>query len=113
MPDRDVETIRDPIYFQYAKIIARSAFRAADGAEAKRRHYGFVKQTFRKLKCGEISWSDILREDWQFMEIGKQLVEKKYLKTVLQCHVCAGTLDDAEPFRDGELSVLDIDSILR
>jgi hypothetical protein len=50
MPDRDVETIRDLIYYRYAKIIARSAFRDADGAEAKRRHYGFVKQTFRKLE---------------------------------------------------------------
>ena len=26
MPDRDVTTIRDLIYYQYAKIIARSAF---------------------------------------------------------------------------------------
>ena len=26
MPDRDVRTIRDLIYYQYAKIIARSAF---------------------------------------------------------------------------------------
>ena len=187
MPDRDVETIRDLIYYQYAKIIARRAFSTADGAEAKRRHYGFVKQTFRKLKCGEMSWSDILREDWQLMELGKQcvycgadddldrehivprslrinhecgscytiqgihnqvlackrcnlakgagglyefyrrrypgekkyydvippLVEKKYLKTILQCHVCTGTLDDATPYRDREISVLDIDSIIR
>jgi hypothetical protein len=30
MPDRDVETIRDLIYYQYAKIIARRAFGAAD-----------------------------------------------------------------------------------
>ncbi len=41
------------------------------------------------------------------------LVEKKYLKTILQCHVCTGTLDDANPYRDREISVLDIDSILR
>jgi len=30
MPNRDVETIRDLIYYQYAKIIARRAFGAAD-----------------------------------------------------------------------------------
>lgn len=36
MPDRDVKTIRDLIYYQYAKIIARSAFGAADGKEAKK-----------------------------------------------------------------------------
>ncbi len=31
MPDRDVKTIRDLIYYQYAKIVARRAFGAADG----------------------------------------------------------------------------------
>ena len=31
MPDRDVDTIRDLIYYQYAKIIAKSAFAAFDG----------------------------------------------------------------------------------
>jgi len=30
MPDRDVKTIQDLIYYQYAKIIARRAFGAAD-----------------------------------------------------------------------------------
>jgi hypothetical protein len=34
MPDRDVKTIQDLIYYQYAKIIARRAFVAADGKEA-------------------------------------------------------------------------------
>lgn len=68
MPDRDVETIRDLIFYQYAKVIARRAFTAEDGTEAKRKHYGFVKETFRKLKNGVISWSDITREDWQLVE---------------------------------------------
>jgi hypothetical protein len=31
MPDRDVATIRDLIYYQYAKIVAKSAFAASDG----------------------------------------------------------------------------------
>ena len=31
MPDRDVATIRDLIYYQYATIIAKSAFAASDG----------------------------------------------------------------------------------
>lgn len=34
MPDRDVKTIRDLIYYQYAKIIARRAFSMPDGKEA-------------------------------------------------------------------------------
>jgi hypothetical protein len=37
MPDRDVKTIRDQIYFQYAKLIARAAFNCKDGNEAKGR----------------------------------------------------------------------------
>ena len=44
MPDRDVKTIRDLIYYQYAKNIARRAFSAPDGKEAKKKHYGFVKE---------------------------------------------------------------------
>jgi hypothetical protein len=31
MPDRDIATIRDFIYYQCAKIIAKSAFAASDG----------------------------------------------------------------------------------
>lgn len=50
MPDRDVKTILDLIYYQYAKIIARRAFDISDGKEAKRQHYGFIKETFRELK---------------------------------------------------------------
>jgi hypothetical protein len=43
MPDRDVTTIKDLIYYQYAKIIARSAFSVPDGAADS-----FIKQTFRE-----------------------------------------------------------------
>jgi hypothetical protein len=50
MPDRDVTTIKDLIYDQYAKIIARSALPAPDGTAAKAHHYGFIKQTFRELQ---------------------------------------------------------------
>ena len=49
MPDRDVTTIKDLIYYQYAKIIARSALHAPDGTAAKASQYGFIKQTFREL----------------------------------------------------------------
>jgi len=48
MPDREVTCIRDIIYCQYAKIIAKSSFHFNDGREAK--------------------WADILREDWQQVE---------------------------------------------
>jgi len=74
MPDRDVKTIRDLIYYQYAKIITRRAFDAADGKEAKGRHYGFIKKTFKDLKSGVKLWSEITREDWQFVEAEKKCI---------------------------------------
>ena len=61
MPDRDVKTIQDLIYYQYAKIIARRAFGATDGKEAKVQSYGLIKNKFRELKSGAISWSEITR----------------------------------------------------
>jgi hypothetical protein len=67
MPDRDVKTIRDLIYFQYAKIVGKSAF----GPDAKRTFYGFIKKTFRELVRDEKKWSDILREDKQLAESDK------------------------------------------
>ena len=70
MPDRDVKTIRDLIWYQYAKIIAKSAM----GEDAKKSAYGFVKQTFRDLKTDKKTWSDILREDKQFAQSEKECI---------------------------------------
>ena len=42
MPDREVATIRDLIYYQYATIIAKSAFAASDG-ESRLKHRGDKK----------------------------------------------------------------------
>ncbi len=71
MPDREVQTVRDLIYYQYAKIIARRAFGSKNGKTAKRKNYGFIKKAFRELKTGAKSWSDITREDWHFVESEK------------------------------------------
>ncbi|MEW6526352.1 MAG: HNH endonuclease [Spirochaetota bacterium] len=70
MPDREVCTIRDLIYYQYAKIIARSAL----GPGAKKHSYGFIKKTFQQLKNDEKKWSEILREDKQLMEAEKKCI---------------------------------------
>jgi len=70
MPDREVKTIRDLIYYQYAKIIARSAM----GPDAKKSAYGFIKKKFRELRDDEMQWSGILREDKQFVEAEKRCV---------------------------------------
>lgn len=65
MPDKDVRTIRDLIYYQYSKLIARSAFKIPDGETAKRKHYGFIKNTFKDMKEGKKRWSQITSEDKQ------------------------------------------------
>jgi ribosomal protein L37AE/L43A len=70
MPDREVKTIRDLIFFQYAKIIGRSAF----GPNAKKDAYGFIKAKFRELRDDETKWSDILREDQQFVQGPRECV---------------------------------------
>jgi hypothetical protein len=57
MPDREVETIEHLIFYQYAKIITKSAMNVPDGKAAKRSHYGFIKKTFRELKQGVMRWS--------------------------------------------------------
>jgi hypothetical protein len=49
LPNRAVTTVKDLIYHQYAKIIARSVFSMPDGTVAKGDHYGFIKTTFRDL----------------------------------------------------------------
>jgi hypothetical protein len=70
MPDRNVKTLRHLIWYQYAKIIARSAL----GPNAKKDHYGFVKQTLKDLMAGRKTWSDIAREDKQLVEAEKKCV---------------------------------------
>lgn len=74
MPDKEVKTIQDLLYYQYAKIIAKRAFIMPDGKEANRQHYGFIKKTFQELKSGIKSWSEITREDWQFVESEKKCI---------------------------------------
>lgn len=55
MPPSAVRTIRDLIFWQYAKIISESA-------GAGKRNYGFVMDRFKKLQSGDIRWSTSIRE---------------------------------------------------
>lgn len=186
MPDKDVKTIRDLIYYQYAKIIAKRAFLKSNGKEVKKYYYGFIKKVFLELKDGTKSWSDITKEDWQLVNFEKRciycgkkdnlekehivprslnikpkcktcdtiqgihnqiwackkcnslkgtmgvyeffkflypneekfydlippLLEKKYLKTIYNCHKCAKTLDRQDIDGDKVITVLDIDYII-
>jgi len=55
MPPTAVKTIREEIYWQYAKLISKSAgFGVADRA--------FQMATFIKLRDGKIKWSGAIRE---------------------------------------------------
>ncbi len=75
LPPAAVKTIRDLIYYQYAKIIAESA-------GAGRVNYAFIMDRFRKLQKGEIKMSDLLRE------IKKQLKDEER-----RCEFCGATSD--------------------
>ncbi len=86
MPDRDVATIRDLIRYQYATIIAKSAFAASDG-ESRLKHRG----------------------DKTFYDSIPPVLEKKYLKTIYNCHSFSGTIGKGDLDKDGEVTVLDID----
>lgn len=55
MPPAAVKSIRELIFWQYAKIIAESS-------GAGKTNYGFVMDRYKKLASGQISWSTSLRE---------------------------------------------------
>jgi len=47
-----------------------------------------------------------------FYDFIPPLLKKKYLKTIYDCHRCAGTLTKGDIDGDGKITVLDIDFIL-
>ncbi len=55
MPPRNVKTIKQIIFWQYAKIISNSA---GMGKE----NYGMIMSTYMKLCSGDIHWSTSVRE---------------------------------------------------
>jgi len=52
MPPQAIKTVRDLIYWQYAKIIA-------DSAGFGKKNWGFVMDRFKKLQQEEIFWDEI------------------------------------------------------
>jgi len=63
MPPPAVKTIRDIIYWQYAKLMAKSSGHEKD--------YGFIMSQFKKLQTGKISWSGSIREYLRDLERDK------------------------------------------
>jgi len=68
MPPKAIKTVRDLIYWQYAKLIAKSA----GFYDGDKKQFGFVMDRFKKLKNDEINWSGILREDEKMTDLGKR-----------------------------------------
>ncbi len=67
MPPSAVKTIRDLIFWQYAKIISESA-------GAGKKQYAFVMERFKKLQSGEIEWSGAIREYIREREMPNQCI---------------------------------------
>ncbi len=55
MPPPVVKTVRDIIFYQYAKIISESAGYG-------KKNYGFIMSKWKKLKDGSEEWSTAIRE---------------------------------------------------
>jgi hypothetical protein len=74
MPDREVTTIKDLIYYLYAKILARSTLHAPDGTLAKANHYGFIKQTFKKLLNRLLTWGRVMQRKKQRKQLSTRRI---------------------------------------
>jgi hypothetical protein len=66
MPPPYVKTIREEILYEYAKLISRSAYNSVQR--------GFITDRFKKLRDGEISISDSIREWEREQELPKECV---------------------------------------
>ena len=73
MPPATVKSVKDLIYWQYAKIIAQSA-------GLGKKDHGFVMNKFMQFKQGEIFWS----------EIREYIKEKEYPN---ECIFCGANAD--------------------
>ena len=78
MRDRGVGFIRDVIYHQNGKITTKSAFAASGGVQGLHSFYSVNRRGYKKL------YNSI-----------PQLLERKYLKAIYNCHYCSGTVDEA------------------
>lgn len=66
MPPPAIKTVKDLIFWQYAKIIA-------DSAGIGKRNWGFVMKKFKQLQEGEIFWNEI-REYLKEREKGNECI---------------------------------------
>ena len=80
-PPRAVKTIRELIYWEYAKLIAKAA-----GFD---KNYGFIMSRFMKLKNKRIRWSEIekmtKRRCWK-KENAYTVVQRKICQLIISSH---------------------------
>jgi len=63
MPPKYVTTVRQLIYWEYAKLIARAA--------GFKDNYGFIVSRYKKLVSGEMTWSSSVRDYEKELEKGR------------------------------------------
>ena len=79
MPSPSIKTIKDLIFYQYAKIIAHSVGVSKSGS-SKGEYYRFVMDRVNKLRTGEINMSAITRE-----------LKMQIVSSEKQCEYCGRT----------------------
>ncbi|MEM0116858.1 MAG: HNH endonuclease [Conexivisphaerales archaeon] len=79
MPPAAVKTVRDLIFYQYAKLIAREAGFGDN--------YAFIMNRFNALKRGQISWSNLTREYRKTIDRGKSCVYCNSAKEIHFDHI--------------------------
>jgi 5-methylcytosine-specific restriction endonuclease McrA len=79
MPPVYVSTIREEIYYEYAKLISRSAY----GSLQRR----FITDRFKKLRDGEITISGTIREWEREQELPKQCVYCSSMRDLTTDHL--------------------------
>jgi len=64
MPPKSLQTVQDLIYWEYAKLIARSA--------GFQNNYAFITSRYKKLQSGEIEWSSSIHDrqhEWEHGQV--------------------------------------------
>jgi 5-methylcytosine-specific restriction endonuclease McrA len=97
MPSPHIKTIRDLIFYQYAKIIASSV---GLNSPKRREYYSFVTNRVNKLRTGEINMSAITRE-----------LKKQIITIEKACEYCGAkeqlSWDHLIPISKGGLDIAD------
>jgi len=79
MPPKYIKTIQDEIYYEYAKLISRSALNKLD--------YGFIVNRVKDLRSGRITMSGKIREWMREQQLPRQCVFCDVTKNLQMDHL--------------------------